>query len=561
MASSGVTNTMALPPSPVDTKRWLKSPNLRTLNFLMMIPLLSIFSQGFDGSMMNGLQSVSHWQTYFGTPTGAMLGFFNAAYPLGGIMGTFLISPAADTFGRRWGLATGAALCCIGAAIQGAAMNIAMFIISRVIIGAGSVVVAGVGAPYITEIAHPAQRTATALFLTFYSVRSIIAGWCTFGTFRIKSTASWRIPSALQGLPSVVQLLFVWFVPESPLWLVSKGRNDEALQMLAKYHGEGDSSDPVVQFEYNEILETLSAEASEHNNIVVFLKDLGSTPGNRRRMFIMVWAAICSQMSGNAFVSYYLSPILHSVGLNSDFQQTLINATNQMLSWFSAIYFATLPAKVGRRKLFLWSLTAIWVIDICIAAGSAVFAKDNTNKAAAYTVVAFLYLFSPAYNLGFNGNLGLYIPEILPYRMRTKGLSFFYFVQFCFMMLSTFVVPIGLGDITWKFYIIFVVWVMVEFVGVYLVFPETKGPSLEEIAWIFDGPQVELMCILLESKARTQPLLSIQMVRNLSSMVSAGTGYFFWVRGIMKSYSHVANVDEGLRGNADWIMMWSDKVA
>ncbi|KAF5253152.1 hypothetical protein FANTH_1983 [Fusarium anthophilum] len=489
MASSEVTNTMALPPSPVDTKRWWKSPNLRTLNFLMMIPLLSIFSQGFDGSMMNGLQSVSHWQTYFGTPTGAMLGFFNAAYPLGGILGTFLISPAADTFGRRWGLATGAALCCIGAAIQGASMNIAMFIISRVIIGAGSVVVAGVGAPYITEIAHPAQRsTATALFLTFYSVGSIIAGWCTFGTFRIDSTASWRIPSALQGLPSVIQLLFVWFVPESPRWLVSKGRNDEALQMLAKYHGEGDSSDAVVQFEYNEILETLSAEASEHNNIVVFLKDLGSTPGNRRRMFIMVWAAICSQMSGNAFVSYYLSPILHSVGLNSDLQQTLINATNQMLSWFSAIYFATLPAKVGRRKLFLWSLAAIWVIDICITAGSAVFAKDNTNKAAAYTVVAFLYLFSPAYNLGFNGNLGLYIPEILPYRMRTKGLSFFYFVQFCFMMLSTFVVPIGLGDITWKFYIIFVGWVMVEFVGVYLVFPETKGPSLEEIAWIFDGP-------------------------------------------------------------------------
>lgn len=442
---------------------------------------------------MNGLQSVSHWQSYFGTPKGATLGFFNAAYPLGGIAGVFLISPIADGLGRRVGLATGAALCCLGAALQGGAINIAMFVISRVIIGAGSVVVAGVGAPYITEIAHPAQRsTATALFLTFYSVGSIVAGWCTFGTFRIDGTASWRIPSALQGFPSVIQLLFVWFVPESPRWLISKGRNEEALAVLAKYHGEGDENDALVRFEYAEIQSALNAEHSAAEfTLFSFLRELVTGPGNRRRLFIMVWAAISSQMSGNAFVSYYLSPILTSVGLISDLQQTLINATSQMLSWFSAVYFATLPAKLGRRTLFLSSLCAMWVVDICITAGSAMFAKDHTNKAASYTVVVFLYLFSPAYNLGFNGNLGLYIPEILPFHLRTKGLSFFYFVQFCFMILSTFAVPIGLENINWRFYTIFVVWVVVEFIGVYLMFPETKGPTLEDIAYIFDGPKAK----------------------------------------------------------------------
>jgi len=187
------------PQSLLDTKRWWKHKNLRALNFSLLVPLLSIFSQGvriyqhqlgqslpnmliygkqFDGSMMNGLQAVENWRAFFGAPTGATLGIFNAAYPLGGIVGVFFLAPVADTWGRRPGLAIGAAVSILGAILQGAAQNMAMFIISRVIIGVGSVLVAGVGAPWITEIAHPSHRaTATALFLTFYSLGSIVAGW------------------------------------------------------------------------------------------------------------------------------------------------------------------------------------------------------------------------------------------------------------------------------------------------------------------------------------------------------------------------------------------------
>lgn len=62
----------------------------------------------------------------------------------------------------------------------------------------------------------------------------------TFGTFFIKNSWAWRIPSAIQGLPALLQLFLIWFVPESPRWLISKGREAEARRMLGYWHGNGD---------------------------------------------------------------------------------------------------------------------------------------------------------------------------------------------------------------------------------------------------------------------------------------------------------------------------------
>jgi sugar porter (SP) family MFS transporter len=439
--------------------------------------------------MMNGLQSVGSWRHYFGEPKGATLGLFNAAYPIGGLCAIPFISFVSDGFGRRISLSLGAILCCIGAALQSASYNLPMFVVARGILGCGTVFLGSSGAPLITEIAHPAHRaTATALFNTSYALGSIVAAWTTFGTFRIDGSAAWRIPSALQALPSVIQLLGLYFVPESPRWLMSKDRGDEALAFLAKYHAEGDSTDALVQFEYHEIQDALAYEKSvERGSWIQNYLQFVRTSGNRKRLFILLWCACIAQMSGNAFISYYLSPILTSVGLTSSFEQTLINATQQMLSWAAALYFATLPQKLGRRILFLGSLLFILICLVSITTGSAVFAKDPSNKAAGGAVVAFLYLFSPAYNFGLNGNLVLYITEILPYNLRMSGQACYQLFATCFTLLSTYAVPVGLENMAWKFYLIFLPWVVIEFVVVYLVFPETKGPSLEEIAIIFDG--------------------------------------------------------------------------
>lgn len=454
----------------------------------------------FDGSMMNGLQAVEPWRNYFGEPKGATLGLFNAAYPIGGLCAVPFLSYVSDTFGRKIGLSTGATICVIGATLQAAAQNLPMFVVARGILGCGTVFLGASGAPLITEIAHPAHRaTATALFNTSYSLGSIVAAWATFGTFRIASSAAWRIPSGLQALPSVIQLLGLYFVPESPRWLVSKDRNEEALAFLGKYHAEGNDQDPMVQFEYNEIRDALAYERStDRGSFIQNYLEFIRTPGNRKRLFILLWSSCITQMSGNAFVSYYMSPVLSSVGLTSSLEQTLINATQQMLSWFSALYFATLPEKLGRRTLFIGSLSAIFVCLVAITAGSAVFAKDNTNTAAGGAVVAFLYLFSPAYNFGLNGNMGLYIAEILPFNLRMRGQACFQLFSTCFTLLSTYAVPVGLENMAWKFYLIFVPWVLVELGVLYFVYPETKGPSLEEIAFLFDGEDAHMSRVVKE---------------------------------------------------------------
>lgn len=121
------------------------------------------------GAMMNGLQTLEQWRNYFNHPQSALLGTINAVYPIGKILVLFPCTWLSDKYGRKCPMFVGFIFLLVGAALQGAAQNLPMFIISRLILGGATALIAQPSPILITELAYPTQRgQITALYNTFY---------------------------------------------------------------------------------------------------------------------------------------------------------------------------------------------------------------------------------------------------------------------------------------------------------------------------------------------------------------------------------------------------------
>lgn len=172
-----------------------------------------------------------------------------------------------------------------------------MFIAARFFIGFGVAIAHGASPLLVTELAHPQHRAVfTTIYNTTWYIGSIIAAWLTFGTFHIDNNWSWRIPSIAQAFPSILQIVFVWFVPESPRFLIARGKEEQAHKVMADVHANGDLDDEIVQLEMHEIRDTLKLEREFENNGWM---ELIRTPGNRHRLIILLSLGFFSQWSGN----------------------------------------------------------------------------------------------------------------------------------------------------------------------------------------------------------------------------------------------------------------------
>jgi len=467
---------------------WYKEKGLRRLYFLLSTVILVSATNGFDGSMMNNLQIISYWHDYF-NPSSSQLGLLNAILSVGSICAIPISPILADWRGRRFAIIIGLFTMALGVALQTASIQLGMFIGARFLIGFGISLAQGAAPLLVTELAHFQHRARiTSLYNTTWYLGSILAAWSTFGTSKILSTWSWRIPSLLQAAPALIMLTFIYWVPESPRWLISRERSEEALDILARYHANGNVNDELVQYEFAEIRETIALEATFAKKGI---SELWATKGNRHRMLICLFAGLFSQWSGNSLVSYYISVILTQVGITNQDTQFVINGCLNIWNGIVAIGMAFAIDRVGRRLLFLTSCGGMLVMFVSWTIASK-FAIVNLSHPAGNAVVAFIFLFYMFYNTAWSGLLVGYTVEILPYEIRARGLAvMFLFVQLA-LFFNNYVNPVALSSISWKYYCVFDAFLAFEFLVVYFLFVETRYTPLEEIAKYFDGDEAKV---------------------------------------------------------------------
>ncbi|OXG33120.1 hexose transporter protein [Cryptococcus neoformans Bt120] len=472
--------------------QWWKDPGMRRGNLVILLYMVAQATGGYDKSLINNLQSIPTWEAVVGHPTGSALGVVTAMLSIGVIVGSPFFGWLSDWKGRKITMFIGSCIMLVGAILQAAATNRDFFIGGRFLIGFGVAGTLCSGPLLASEIAHPRQRSVVASFYnTFWYVGSIICAWLSFGTAYLSNDWAWRIPCIGQAVPALILVCIGLWLPESPRYLVKKNRSDEALAILARYHANGDQSDPLVQFELQEIKQTLDAEAMyETKGWIKPWLDLVSTRPNRYRMFIITIMVIGIDWCGTSITSYYLSTILSSVGITSATQQTGINGGLQVFNWLTSVSGAMLVERLGRRALWLTSFGGMLAVNVPFGACSALYAKRG-DLAAGRAVVALVFLYNGFYNIGCNPLPYAYAVEILPYNIRAKGLAFEVAFDASQGVLGQWTNPIAMDALEWKFYFVYTAFLVLIVLAVYFTFPETKGLTLEEIKEVFgDGDSV-----------------------------------------------------------------------
>lgn len=444
----------------------------------------TLFFNGYDGSLFNGLQTIDAWQKFFAHPTGNTLGLMNSAALFPGLISPYFAELIADRLGRRYAVWTGIIINIIGAVLNSAAVNLGMYIAGRAVMGVGISMGLTIAPTLLQEFAHPRYRAPLgSMYTCIYYIAAVTSAAVCLGTRNIPGNASWRIPCYLQLVGPIFTLAMTITMPESPRWLMKAGKTEEALKVLADFHANGKRDDLLVQMQYHEIARALESEvANSQTSYFDLLKKQ-----NHHRLFLIVVIAVGTNWVGNGIISYYLSPILNQIGVTSTYQQSGLNLGLQIWNLIISTNAALNCDRAGRRPLYLIATFGMLCSFVVVMGLSGSYAEQGQHRAVGLAVIPFLFIFFGFYDIAWTPLSNMYTVEILPFNLRAKGQAVYNIVQGSANAVNQWVNPIILGAITWKYYAVYIGILAFYVVVIYLKFPETKNLTIEEIAIVFDG--------------------------------------------------------------------------
>ncbi|KAL5342200.1 general substrate transporter [Aspergillus crustosus] len=435
------------------------------------------FLFGYDSGIITSTISLDTFKDYFGNPSSTVTGGIVSSFQGGAILGTMINMVAADWLGRKMTILVGAVISVLGCVLQAGAVNMVMLIIGRFIAGVAVGMLTSTIPMYAAELSEPKWRASlSGLLQWMLSWGFLVAQWLGYGCSFSTNEFSWRFPLAFQNLPGLVLVAGIWFLDESPRWLMEKDRHEEAKAVLTRLRA-GESPD-MIELEFREIRDVIIADRAAGNTS---WKTIITKPSWRRRLILGCGVQALGPLSGINVINYYGPRIYEILGIDNQTSLMIIGISGALSIVYCTIGLY-LVDKVGRVKPLIFSAFFLSASLLINAVQAQYMDSNNTNQLR--SMVAMNFVFSLFYTpLGIIS--WVYPAEIFPIEVRALGNALTTFTNWTVNLVFAQFTPNALDSVGFKYFYVFFALNLIAATCYYFFYPETKGRTLEQIDELF----------------------------------------------------------------------------